>query len=67
MKLTLIVLGILLLVEGLIVANFAVRELTYKTTGQMSSNFYSSLIVPTITICFLVAGSLMVFFGLKKA
>ncbi|MGA2386355.1 MAG: hypothetical protein ABSG33_07470 [Candidatus Bathyarchaeia archaeon] len=67
MKSTLIGLGILLLIDGLIIAYFAGRELMYKTTGNMSSNFYGSLIVATLAIAFLVAGGLTVFFGSKKS
>jgi hypothetical protein len=67
-KAVLIGLGILLLLDGLIVAYFAGRALiTNVTITNMSSPIYGYLIVAAIAIAFLVAGGLLVYFGANKS
>jgi len=67
-KSILIGLGILLLLIGLIVAYFAGRALIYNVTvTNMFSHVYSYLIVAAIAIAFMVAGGLLVYFGVNKS
>ncbi|MGA2386580.1 MAG: hypothetical protein ABSG33_08610 [Candidatus Bathyarchaeia archaeon] len=61
-------LGILLLLIGLIIAYFAGRELiTNITVTNMFSHVYSYLIEAAIAIAFMVAGGLLVYFGVNKS
>ena len=61
-------LGILLFLIGLIVAYFAGRGLiTNVTVTNMFSHVYGYLIEAAIAIAFMVAGGLLVFFGLNKS
>ena len=67
-KAILIGLGISLFLIGLIVAYFAGRALiTNVTVTNMFSHFYSYLIVAAIAIAFMVAGGLLVYFGVNKS
>jgi hypothetical protein len=60
--------GILLFIIGLIVAYFAGRGLiTNITVTNMFSHVYSYLIEATIAIAFMVAGGLLVYFGVNKS
>ena len=67
-KAILIGLGILLLLIGLIVAYFAGRGLiTNITVTNMFSHIYGYLIEAAIAIGFIVAGGLLVYFGINKS
>jgi hypothetical protein len=64
----LVVIGILLLIIGFIVAYFAGRGLiTNITVANMFSHVYNYLIVAAIAIAFMVAGGLLVYFGVNKS
>ena len=67
-KAILIGLGASLFLIGLIVAYFAGRALiTNVTVTNMFSHLYSYLIVAAIAIAFMVAGGLLVYFGVNKS
>jgi hypothetical protein len=60
-------LGIFLFLVGLIVAYFAGRGLiTNITVTNMFSRVYSYLIEAAIAIAFMVAGGLLIYFGVGK-
>jgi hypothetical protein len=68
MKGLIVAVGILLLIIGFIVAYFAGRALiTNVTVTNMFSHVYSYLIVAAIAIAFMVAGGLLVYFGVNKS
>jgi len=58
----------LLLILGFVVAFFAGRGLIYNiTVTNMFSRFYIYLIEAAIAISFMVAGGLLVYFGVNKS
>ncbi len=68
MKSMLVGVGILLLIIGFILAYFAGRALiTNITVTNMFSHVYSYLIEAAIAIAFMVAGGLLVYFGVNKS
>jgi hypothetical protein len=67
-KAILIVLGILLFIIGLIMAYFAGRALIYNiTVTNYFSHVYNCLIEAAIAIALMVAGGLLVYFGINKS
>jgi hypothetical protein len=68
MKASLIGVGILFLIIGFIVAYFAGRALIYNiTVTNYFSHIYNYLIVAAIAIAFMVAGGLLIYFGVNKS